>query len=120
MKNLKPKKATGPDNLLNEMIKKGNELRNKMYKLINSTIWREEECLKSGQKGLLLPYQKKETTKCENYRRTTLLNSEYKIITSLILKRQKIQQGNIRKNLRLKNQLLHRLLQRVQILKNKT
>lgn len=87
LKNLKQGKAPGPDDICSEFIKNGGpELRERLYELMIQ-IWRQEAMPEEWRSGNIIPIPKKgDLLKCENYRRITLLNVAYKILTSLILK----------------------------------
>lgn len=85
---LKPNKAAGPDEISNELLKNGGEeLQKRLYNLIVK-IWREENMPVDWRSGLLTPiYKKGDPTICSNYRGIMLLNTTYKILTSIIRKR---------------------------------
>jgi Reverse transcriptase (RNA-dependent DNA polymerase)/Endonuclease/Exonuclease/phosphatase family len=87
---LKNGKAAGSDEICNEMIRNGGqELKEEMYKLLIK-IWKEETIPEEWTLGIIVPIPKAGDLKvCSNYRRITLLNTAYKILTSLILKRLK-------------------------------
>lgn len=88
IKLLKCNKAPGPDEIINEVIKNGgNELLTRIHNIIVQ-IWKREMMPKEWKNGLLVPiFKKGDSTKCENYRGIMLLNTAYKILTSIIRQR---------------------------------
>lgn len=88
IKHLKLNKAAGPDRINNELIKNGgDELITRIYDLITE-IWKEETMPMEWGTGLLTPlYKKGDPTQCSNYRGIMLLNTTYKILTSIIRQR---------------------------------
>ena len=81
-------KAPGRDNVNIELIKYGGEeLHEEIYRLIRS-IWREERMPDDWRKGQIVTIHKKgDQQLCKNYRGITLLNTTYKIMSSLIQRR---------------------------------
>jgi endonuclease/exonuclease/phosphatase family metal-dependent hydrolase len=85
---LKTKKAAGPDQISNELIKQGgHELLSRVYRILVA-VWQSEIMPEEWRTGLLIPLLKKgDPTQCNNYRGIMLLNTTYKILTSIIRKR---------------------------------
>jgi hypothetical protein len=85
---LKTKKAAGPDQISNELIKQGgHELLSRVYRILVA-VWQSETMPEEWRTGLLIPLLKKgDPTQCNNYRGIMLLNTTYKILTSIIRKR---------------------------------
>jgi hypothetical protein len=85
---LKTKKAAGPDQISNELIKQGgHELLSTVYTILVA-VWQSETMPEEWTTGLLIPLLKKgDPTQCSNYRGIMLLNTTYKILTSIIRKR---------------------------------
>ncbi|CAH1371709.1 unnamed protein product, partial [Tenebrio molitor] len=85
---LKTKKAAGPDQISNELIKQGgHELLSTVYRILVA-VWQIETMPEEWTTGLLIPLLKKgDPTQCSNYRGIMLLNTTYKILTSIIRKR---------------------------------
>jgi hypothetical protein len=84
---LKTKKAAGPDQISNELIKQGgHELLSRLYRILVA-VWQSETMPEEWRTGLLIPLLKKgDPTQCNNYRGIMLLNTTYKILTSIIRK----------------------------------
>ena len=82
---LKTHKAVGPDDIANEQIKLGGQkLVSSIYNLIIK-IWIAEKMPAEWEKGIIIPILKKGNPMlCTNYRGITLLNSTYKILTTLL------------------------------------
>jgi hypothetical protein len=87
-KKLRNNRSPGEDNIISEMIKySGPSMKNEIYKLITQT-WNEEKIPDNWKIGIIcLIHEKGDKTECSNYRRITLLNVMYKILTRLINKR---------------------------------
>jgi hypothetical protein len=85
---LKTKKAAGPDQISNELIKQGgHELLSRVYRILVA-VWQSETMPQEWRTGLLIPLLKKgDPTQCSNYRGIMLLNTTYKILTLIIRKR---------------------------------
>jgi hypothetical protein len=84
---LKTKKAAGPDQISNELIKQGgHELLSRVYRILVA-VWQSETMPEEWRTGLLIPLLKKgDPTQCSNYRGIMLLNTTHKILTSIIRK----------------------------------
>jgi hypothetical protein len=76
---LKTKKATGPDQISNELIKQGgHELLSRVYRILVA-VWQSETMPEEWRTGLLIPLLKKgDPTQCNNYRGIMLLNTHTK------------------------------------------
>lgn len=87
---LKQNKAAGPDGISAELIKNGGEeLRERIYKLITN-IWIREKMPIEYRKSFLIPVLKGgDPSKTTNYRGIMLLNIAYKILSTIILNRVK-------------------------------
>ena len=87
IKNIKPNKAAGPDEILPEFIKNGLTLKQKILKLIVK-IWKQEKIPCEWSEGIPCPICKKGDRKqCNNYRGISLLNVTYKIFAILLYNR---------------------------------
>lgn len=88
IKKTKNNRTPGPDNINYELIKNGGEeLLRKMYDLIVE-IWKQETMPSEWSCGLLYPMHKKGSlNECNNYRGIMLLNTSYKIFTSILRQR---------------------------------
>lgn len=84
-RNLKNRKAPGPDNISNELLKYGDEqLHEEITKLFNKII-RSGRIPNNWKLSTTIPiYKKGEKSKPENYRGITLLNSAQKLFTKII------------------------------------
>jgi hypothetical protein len=85
---LKRRKAPGPDEIPNEVFKEmDKENREEIRKLINKW-WHEEEIPEDTLRArIALILKKGDTSKLANYRPISLLNTIYKIYTSIIQNR---------------------------------
>ncbi|RLU18885.1 hypothetical protein DMN91_009243 [Ooceraea biroi] len=85
---LKNNKTAGVDGIQSKLYKAGgNRLVESLHALIRR-IWEEEEMPRDWSKSLIVPLHKKGAkTKCENYRGISLLNTAYKIFSSLLCDR---------------------------------
>lgn len=88
IKRLKNGKSPGSDGIACEFIKKGgHELKTEIHTLIVK-CWRQEKIPNQWKEALIIPLHKKnDKTDCNNYRGISLLNTCYKILSLLILKR---------------------------------
>lgn len=82
---MKNNKATGTDNINAELIKHGGTTIYKIiYEIINK-IWATEIMPDEWNIGIICPiYKKGDKYDCKNYRGITLLNTTYKIFSSLL------------------------------------
>ena len=87
-KQLKRRKAPGPDEIPTELIKEMNEDNlNKILELLN-TWWREENIEEEDLKArVVLIFKKGDSNKFENYRPISLLNTLYKIFAAILQRR---------------------------------
>ena len=88
VKNMKPNKAAGPDEILPAVIKNGGLiLKAKIHQLIMK-IWKQEKIPCEWSEGILCPiYKKGDRKQCNNYRGISLLNITYKIFAILLYNR---------------------------------
>jgi hypothetical protein len=88
IKNMKPKKAAGPDEILSEFMENGGlTLKQKIHQLIVK-IWKQEKIPCEWSEGILCPiYKKGDRKQCNNYRGLSLLNITYKIFALLLYNR---------------------------------
>lgn len=81
-------KATGSDSINSELIKYGIEKIHKEVHNLIIEIWNNEQMPTEWNSGVIVTIHKKgDKTSCKNYRGITLLNTTYKILTSMIQKR---------------------------------
>lgn len=85
---LKNGKASGEDEIIAELLNKGgNDLIVQLKWLIN-IIWGQEEIPTRWLVSVLCSNHKKgDAMVCQNYRRITLLNTSYKIVSNIIFSR---------------------------------
>uniref|UniRef100_T1IL84 Reverse transcriptase domain-containing protein n=1 Tax=Strigamia maritima TaxID=126957 RepID=T1IL84_STRMM len=85
---LKKRKTAGPDGIINEFYRAmSGEARSIVLKIVND-IWHKEECPEEWRTGVIIPiFKAGETRDVCNYRGITLLNSLYKITTTMMAKR---------------------------------
>lgn len=81
-------KAPGKDNINMELIKHaGDSLHDIIYQ-IKVKIWREEKMPEEWEMGQIVTIHKKgDQQDCQNYRGITILNSAYKLLSTLIQKK---------------------------------
>uniref|UniRef100_A0A8D8XZ49 Craniofacial development protein 2 n=1 Tax=Cacopsylla melanoneura TaxID=428564 RepID=A0A8D8XZ49_9HEMI len=87
---MKNNRAPGNDNITAELLKYGGEaVENMMLKIIH-TIWKIEKIPVNWTTGVLCPLHKKgDKMNCNNYRGIMLLNTAYKVLTSILNERLK-------------------------------
>uniref|UniRef100_T1IQG6 Ionotropic glutamate receptor C-terminal domain-containing protein n=1 Tax=Strigamia maritima TaxID=126957 RepID=T1IQG6_STRMM len=85
---LKKRKTAGPDGIINEFYRAmSGEARSIVLKIVND-IWHKEEYPEKWRTGVIIPiFKAGETRDVGNYRGITLLNSLYKITTTMMAKR---------------------------------
>jgi len=85
---LKDGKAVGSDGIENEAWKYGGEgLKKKAWQICNK-VWRGEGWPESWREGIIVPIVKKgQGTKVKEYRGVTLMQSMYKVYTTILVKR---------------------------------
>ncbi|KAL4123073.1 hypothetical protein QTP88_015305 [Uroleucon formosanum] len=85
---LKNNRAPGENNIVAELLKKGGtEIRREIMEMISS-IWDKETLPEDWNTAVICPILKKgDPTKTKNYRGICLLDTCYKVYTSLILER---------------------------------
>ena len=92
VRRLKRHKAPGPDEIPAEFFKELDDEGLEEIRLILETWWEKEEVPDEIMEAkIALIYNKGDSTKCENYRPISLLNTMYKLMSSIMVKR--IQKG---------------------------
>uniref|UniRef100_A0A8D8WWM8 Craniofacial development protein 2 n=1 Tax=Cacopsylla melanoneura TaxID=428564 RepID=A0A8D8WWM8_9HEMI len=86
---MKNNRAPGDDNITAELLKYGGDAVETMMLEIISTIWEKEKMPENWTTGVLCPILKKggDKTNCNNYRGIMLLNTAYKVLTSILNER---------------------------------
>uniref|UniRef100_A0A8D9AN49 Craniofacial development protein 2 n=1 Tax=Cacopsylla melanoneura TaxID=428564 RepID=A0A8D9AN49_9HEMI len=85
IKRMKNNRAPGDDNITAELLKYGGDAVETMMLEVIHTIWEQEKMPRSWTTGLLCPILKKgDKTNCNNYRGIMLLNTAYKVLTSIL------------------------------------
>jgi len=88
IKRLKNNKAPGENSIVEELLKKGGTMLVSKIKEVIKTIWRTETIPEEWKTAIICPiFKKGNPTKTENYRGISLLDTCYKILTTLILER---------------------------------
>jgi hypothetical protein len=87
-RNLKNKKTADSDGIHPELIKYGgNKLLKRMYELVRQ-IWEEEMIPEERKETIIVPIHKRgDRDRCENYRAIALGNTDYKILSNIILRK---------------------------------
>lgn len=85
---LKNNKAPGEDGVHGEFLKAGGAvIRKQLYGLITK-IWTEEKTPDEWKEAIVVPIHKKgDKQDCKNYRGISLLNSSYKVMSRITLRR---------------------------------
>lgn len=100
LKRLKRRKAPGPDNIPKEVLIELDEQNLEELRKIMQLWWDMEDIPEEELRArVVLIYKKGNTSKDENYRPISLLNSTYKIFAAIIQKRIADGIDNIYKNL---------------------
>uniref|UniRef100_A0A8D8PVV0 Craniofacial development protein 2 n=1 Tax=Cacopsylla melanoneura TaxID=428564 RepID=A0A8D8PVV0_9HEMI len=82
---MKNNRAPGIDNINAELLKYGGDATDNMMLEIIQMVWKEEKMPENWTTGVLCPIHKKgDKTNCTNFRGIMLLNTAYKIFTSIL------------------------------------
>ena len=83
-------KAPGQDGISSEILREGYKyMENRIYELIVQ-IWNEERIPSSWVEALICPTHKKgDVQNCENFRRNSLVNVAYKVLSIMLYGRLK-------------------------------
>lgn len=85
---LKNGKAAGKDNIPADLITAGGEAVAELIFCLLTKIWNKEEVPDEWTEGIIIKIPKKgDSTRCENWRPITLLNTTSKILTHIIMDR---------------------------------
>jgi hypothetical protein len=78
-------KSSCSDQIPEELIQeRGATLRSEIHELINS-LWSKEELPNRCKESIIVPiYKKGDKTECSNYRRISLLLTQYKILSDIL------------------------------------
>lgn len=88
IKRLKNNKAPGENSIVAELLKKGGTMLVSQITEVIKTIWKTETIPEEWKTAIVCPiFKKGNPTKTENYRGISLLDTCYKILTTLILER---------------------------------
>ncbi|VDP51453.1 unnamed protein product [Schistosoma mattheei] len=86
IRQIKDGKAAGPDNIPAEALKSDIEVTTNMLYLLFKKTWEEEQVPMDWKEGHLVKMPKKgDLSKCENYRRITLLSVPSKVFSRVLL-----------------------------------
>ncbi|VDO61815.1 unnamed protein product, partial [Schistosoma curassoni] len=90
IRQIKSRKAAGPDNIPAEALKSDIEVTKNMLHLLLKKIWEEEQVPMDWEEGHLIKIPKKgDLSKCENYRGITLLSVPGKVFDRVLMNRMK-------------------------------
>lgn len=90
IQNLKDGKSPGPDGIVGELLKMGEETSIQITTELINKIWEREKVPEEWTQGIIVTLPKKgDKSRCENWRAITLLCTTSKILTRLILNRLK-------------------------------
>ena len=92
IKNLKPGKSPGIDNIPAELIKYGGDHVKEAFHALCQKIWQQKSWPKEWTQSLIIPIPKKGNIRlCQNYRTLSLISHPNKIMLHIILNRLKPQ-----------------------------
>jgi hypothetical protein len=84
-------KSPGSDQVQSELIQAGGGiLQSAIHKLINF-VWNKEELPDQWKESIIVPIHKKgDKTDCNNYRGISLLSTAYRILSNILLSRDRL------------------------------
>ncbi|VDO58006.1 unnamed protein product [Schistosoma margrebowiei] len=90
VRQIKNRKAAGPDNIPAEALKSDIRVTTNMLYLLFKNIWEEEQVPMDWKEGHLIKIPRKgDLSECENYRDITLLSIPGKVFSRVLLNRMK-------------------------------